>query len=121
MSLTRITRARAVPEERCIASEWELNGPRGAIVLGITTKLVFDVTWQAQSLHPPMIHIHSRRPLSIGHRPKDNCRILSGDCYGDGSYTHGTAALKALMEGGEDVLWDFMERYYDLHLPLEKT
>lgn len=58
---------------------------------------------------------HSYTPHFEGQKPiTDKCPILGGkECYYDGSSLNCNDAFYTLLNGGEEELWKFLERYYE--------
>ena len=62
---------------------------------------------------PADIGYHSPTPRYEGHTPmKDDCSILGGKCYYDGSTLMAEDVFKVLVEGGDEALWKELEERY---------
>lgn len=64
---------------------------------------------------PSDLGFHSKTPRYDGHEPiDDSCEFCDGEpCYYDGSGLNAADAMYALVNGGEEALWEFLEAYYD--------
>jgi len=68
------------------------------------------------SCHPMAADIgyHSPRPIYEGQTMlSENCHILNGPCYYDGSSLNAEAFYWTLVEEGEEALWKKMEEWYE--------
>lgn len=65
---------------------------------------------------PADIGYHVRAPLYEGQTPiSDDCHLIGGPCYYDGSTLQAEEVFDVLVRGGTDALWAEMERrYYDI-------
>jgi|SRR3990167_6115747 len=63
---------------------------------------------------PADLGYHSKIPHYEGQEPVDNaCEFCGGQsCYYDGSGLNANDAMYALVNGGEDALWKFLDSYY---------
>lgn len=63
---------------------------------------------------PADLGYHSKKPMYEGQEPlQDSCELTDGEpCYYDGSGLNANDAMYALVNGGEDALWEFLESYY---------
>jgi hypothetical protein len=66
-------------------------------------------------LHPMPTDLgyHSRTPRYEGHLQSDECPYLDGaPCYYDGSTLNAWHPFEALIRGGHEGLWAYLENYY---------
>ncbi len=57
---------------------------------------------------------HSKVPRHKGDKPvSESCEFTDGPCYYDGSGSMAAEAMYALVNGGSDALWAFLEAFYD--------
>ena len=69
-------------------------------------------TW-GDSVMPYDLGYHSKTPRYDDHTPYESCEFCDGQtCYYDGSALNATDAMYALVNGGEDALWAFLDSYY---------
>lgn len=71
-----------------------------------------DLNIGHQSLHSSGVHSHcteQRREWWSG--PQD-CILLNGPCYGDTGYMVGDQFLEALVSGGDEAAWQWLEECY---------
>lgn len=62
---------------------------------------------------PADLGYHSKRPMYEGHEPMEGeCEWAGGPCYYDGSGLNAWQPFVALLRGGSDGLWKFLEDYY---------
>ena len=65
--------------------------------------------------HPPKafdLGYHSREPIT-GHETEfDECDILGGKCYYDGSGLQAEPILEKFLREGEEAVWEELEEYY---------
>ena len=63
---------------------------------------------------PCMVSSHDDKPGYEGQVPRMDCHIRGegNPCYGDGSGLLATEAFDALVIGGEEGLWKFLEKKY---------
>ena len=105
-----------------------LIGERGAIQFGIYTNWFLPhvqdevdsripdhrFPWLSHKPSPCDIGYHSRVPQYDDAKPlTDNCPIIGGVCYYDGSSLQAEDVFKIMVEGGSDALWAEMERRYN--------
>ena len=63
---------------------------------------------------PTDLGYHSYKPHYESHSSMGPCNALGGaECYYDGSSLNCNDAYYALVNGGEDGLWKFLEEYYE--------
>jgi len=64
---------------------------------------------------PADLGSHSKTPRYEGHEPiESSCEYCDGQpCYYDGSGLNASDAMYALVNGGEDALWAFLDAYYE--------
>jgi len=55
---------------------------------------------------------HSPEPMYDGQTKFEECDYVKGGCYYDGSSTAATRLLESFLEGGEDVVWEKLEKVY---------
>jgi hypothetical protein len=72
-----------------------------------------DCTWSGAT-QPSDLGYHSKTPHFEGHEPSiESCEFCDGKpCYYDGSSLNANDAMYALVNGGEDALWEFLDAYY---------
>lgn len=105
---------------------WYLIGPEGVIQFVVFTNWMLARTY-SEWLEPihglckdhvnrPMgadVGYHSRIPLYEGHSITQNdCKLLNGPCYYDGSGLRAEEWLTVLIEQGGDAIWALMEQMY---------
>lgn len=81
-----------------------------------------DLLLGHQSLHAGAVHSHcteQRRDYWYG--PNDGCTLVDGPCYGDTGYLVGDQFLEALVSGGDEAAWKWLEETYTQWLGPEKT
>jgi hypothetical protein len=62
---------------------------------------------------PADLGYHSKTPHYEGHTSMGACEFCDGqDCYYDGSGLNANDAMYALLNGGDDALWKFLDEYY---------
>lgn len=104
-----------------------LYGDKGAV------QFKFSAGWMPFYSEPDKIHVrsipkmelegyypmpndlgyHSYKPCYEGQSSLGPCNVLNGaDCYYDGSSLNCNDAYYALVNGGEESLWEFLEGYY---------
>jgi len=84
-----------------------------------------DRLWSDQSKTRDVLHTlsspmaadlgyHSPKPMWEGqeHHGRDDCYLLDGTCYYDGSGLNAEEPWRALREGGSAALWEYMDGYY---------
>lgn len=69
-------------------------------------------TWNPMEPNPADVGYHSPRPLHGGEIRREDCRILDGPCYYDGSGLAADEPFRLLVEHGSDAVWDFLADYY---------
>ena len=71
--------------------------------------------WGDTDALPMDLGYHSKTPRYDGHTPtQDSCEYCGGQpCYYDGSGLNANDAMYALVNGGDDALWVFLDAYYD--------
>lgn len=80
---------------------WYLN-PRVGGISGVTYPL------------PLSLGYHSKKPRYDGQKQIDeDCEWTGGTCYYDESSLNAGDALRALVNGGDEALWAFLDAYYD--------
>lgn len=99
---------------------WALRGHEGATTFQISTDWVpGELTDMSYARLFPMatdLGCHSRCPL-VAHSdepPMEDCRILNGPCWYDGSGDLDSAdrLLQLFLVWGEQVVWDELEKFY---------
>jgi len=70
--------------------------------------------WGSHTCYPAGLGYHSKKPKYNEHKPiHDSCEYCDGQpCYHDGSTLNANDAMYALVNGGENALWTFLELYY---------
>lgn len=70
--------------------------------------------WGGKFMMPADLGYHSKTPLYADHTAThDACEFCDGQpCYYDGSGLNANDAMYALVNGGDDGLWKFLEEYY---------
>ena len=62
---------------------------------------------------PTDLGYHSRKPQYDGQTNQKGCQHLKGsECFYDGSSLNCNDAYYTLVNGGEEKLWEFLEKYY---------
>lgn len=106
-----------------------VHGKKGAIQFGLSTgwfpqyvipdKIRYrdlDNGFRNQLNCYPMafdLGYHSYVPHYEGQKPISNkCKVIGGVCYYDGSSLNANDALYTLINGGDEKLWEFLEKYY---------
>ena len=64
---------------------------------------------------PADLGYHSKKPHYDGQQPTgENCEYCDGKpCYYDGSGLNANDAMYALVNGGDNALWAFLDGYYN--------
>jgi len=64
---------------------------------------------------PADLGVHSLKPQYKDHEPvSSRCDLLKGKpCYYDGSGLNASDAFYALINGGDEGLWKFLDEYYE--------
>ena len=71
------------------------------------------VDWGGKFMMAADLGFHSLTPRYEDHASMGPCEVLDGkDCYYDGSGLNANDAMYALVNGGDDALWSFLEEYY---------
>ena len=85
--------------------------PQHAKPDSIGARLISD--W-GQHILPADLGYHSKTPRYDGHTQIDKaCEFCDGQpCYYDGSGLNANDAMYALVNGGDDALWAFLDAYY---------
>jgi len=69
--------------------------------------------WGGRYMMPADLGYHSPAPRYEDHRSMGPCEFLGGQpCYYDGSGLNANDAMYALVNGGDEALWAFLEAYY---------
>ena len=73
-----------------------------------------NVDWGSSKPYPMNLGYHSKVPSYEGHKPStDSCIYCDGQpCYSDWSGLNASDAMYALVNGGDEALWNFLEKYY---------
>lgn len=116
----------------CVTMTWYVKGPLGAIQFQLLTgwyphiikKTSFEdwSDWgelRVNDMQPhdkPMpsdLGYHSPKPLYEGQTlMQEDCPILGGPCYYDGSSLNADKPFSILVHEGGERLWEFLEKYY---------
>lgn len=115
----------------CVTMRWYVIGPKGAIQFVLMTgwypHIIKKTTWNDWSdwgdLHvsvregdrpmPTDLGFHSPVPLYEGQtKMTDDCPVLGGPCYYDGSGLNADKPFSILVHEGGEKLWEFLEQYY---------
>lgn len=115
----------------CAIMTWYVKGPKGAVQFSLMTgwyphiikKTTFDdwSDWAEMSVTmkpndaptPADLGYHSPVPMYEGQTLMDEeCPILKGPCYYDGSGLNAYKPFSILVHEGGDRLWEFLEHYY---------
>lgn len=109
-----------------VEMRWILHGDEGAIQFIVYTgwhlpsvqaelDQKLDSRFPHLSCHPSGADVgyHSPKPRHEWQdAPRDNCHILDGPCYYDGSSLHAVDVLNILVEHGDEAVWAHLEKYY---------
>lgn len=83
---------------------------------GLSVMQRYRREFENQSYNSPMpadLGFHSPRPLYEGQsKIADECEILGGPCYYDGSGLNAWAPFEVMLRGGDEALWAYLEDYY---------
>lgn len=106
---------------------WLLKGPLGVVQFVVSTNWYlphvqreFDAK-RGPDFDPYMFHkpsptdigYHSPKPMYEGQEPlTEDCGVLGGRCYYDGSGLQAEDVFKILLEEGSEGVWKEMERRY---------
>lgn len=75
------------------------------------------IEWGSKGIRPMPADLgyHSKAPRYAGHEAtSESCEFTGGGpCYYDGSGLNANDAMYALVNGGDDALWAFLDGYYD--------
>jgi len=102
-----------------------VNGNRGAVqfllytdwlpqyVENLGTRDVRD--WGGKFMMPATLSYHGKRPQYEGQPSAvESCRFFDGEpCYHDGPTHNPNDAMYALVNGGDEALWAFLDAYYE--------
>lgn len=104
-----------------LGTTWPINitagplEPRG-------TKPGVDLLTGHKSLHSGAVHSHcTERRRDWWYGPNDGCTLVDGPCYGDTGYLVGDQFLEALVSGGDEAAWKWLEETYIEWLGAEQT
>ena len=100
-----------------------LKGPNGAI------SFVLFTHWMLPNVSPTNIQptpsgvdYHSPVRTNEYEHKNENCEHLDGQiCYSDGSALAADDAFRALIEGGSEGLWEYLQGWYDGRFGPEPT
>lgn len=85
--------------------------PQQMLESSIGSLAIFD--WGSGSPIPADLGYHSKTPHYENQKPiTDECEFFDGPCYYDGSGLNAAHAMYALVNGGDEALWKFLEDYY---------
>lgn len=104
-----------------------LKGELGAVVGSIFTnwhlpevRADLESHWTSDcKLYKPTggpVLYHSPKPKHEEDEPADDCPYIEGPCYSDISFLNGEDMLEALIRGGDEGVWNYLEGQYRLHL-----
>lgn len=69
--------------------------------------------WESHGVIPSDLGYHSKKPQHEGQIDSGPCEFCDGEpCYYDGSGLNASDAMYALVNGGDEALWEFLEAYY---------
>lgn len=97
---------------------WLLRGPVGVIQFKVSTgwNLPHVVRCSSDAVDFPMatdLGYHSPHPMYDDHMlVSEECSVLGGPCYYDGSTLNAEEPLRLLIEQGHEAVWDHMKNYY---------
>lgn len=98
------------------------KGPLGAVQFHIHAGwLPMEVTsWERRpitvdaTVMPTDLGVHAKEPQYEGQSPMDkDCTYTDGPCYYDGCSLNAWDPYTALVNGGIDALWKFLDEYYE--------
>ena len=111
----------------CMSVRFVLRGPLGAVQFYLITGwyhssdrkpggMIDCLDGIQRPLGPVPIPVdlgfHSLKPMYDGQEPRDCDLLPGGRCYYDGSGLNAEDAFDVFTDGGDEALWDFLERYY---------
>jgi len=94
------------------------KGEKGAVQFLLYTGWIPQrQCYHEDSAHKPLpadLGYHSKTPRYFEHTPQiDTCEYCDGQpCYYDGSTTNADFAMQTLVNGGDEALWKFLDKYY---------
>ncbi len=105
---------------------WYLRGPAGGAQFKMGTDWIPGELFPGHGLGPDGVNrtwmlyptgvdvgYHARRPQWEGDQPiHDDCPIIGGTCYYDGSGLRADDVLKRFVVDGEPVIWAELEKVY---------
>ena len=110
-----------------VKMRWYVKGPHGAVQFLVLTNWQLPHVWEEQDAHlldtrfphllcRPMgadLGYHSPTPHYEGQKTiRDDCHVIGGPCYYDGSGLAGKELLEVLIAEGGEAVWARMEAYY---------
>lgn len=100
----------------CVEIRWMLSKNGKGISFLIYTDWFLDhIEKRASDFLPNGIDIsyHSPTPFYMDQPCNQNCPVIGGGCYSDGSSLAAEPIFKMLKEGGSEAVWAEMIRYYN--------
>lgn len=108
-----------------VEMKWFLKGPKGAIQFVVFTNWMLphvqaerdaDCSVEKAFLHKPMpadLGYHSPHAMYDGQQAMaDDCPVIGGKCYYDGSGLNAYPVFQLLLEKGSEAVWQRLEEEY---------
>ena len=103
-----------------------LIGPKGAVQWAISTGWYvksarehlknFPLSWEERTMKKIWgtdLGYHAHDPQYEDQYSRDDCHLLGGKCYYDGSSLNAELLEEGFLEKGEDYVWEKLEGYYN--------
>lgn len=98
----------------CVSTNWHLPNVQAEQ----DTRPLNEFPYMFHKPMPTDLGYHAHAPQYVGHEPmSEQCEVLGGKCYYDGSSLAAEDVFNILLSGGSDAVWKhleerYMERFY---------